>query len=195
MNTRKNNNMNKEMQKRYGHLLDKYINAGSHPDPVFHKETREYIKDVENGRYGHLLDNVPDPLQKMHDSMIRLQNDEFERRKRKNEEEERAELIAKGRIQAEKINEKKHADRIRSFSDGLIERKKARIEAEAAQRAEEKRRVREEQKRIERFRHQIDSLNETREITARAEEVMERRKKQEQEHKRQMEWYRNQKRG
>ena len=61
MNTNKNN-MNKEMQKRYGHLLDKYINAGNHPDPVFHKETREYIKDAGNGRYGHLLDNVPDPL-------------------------------------------------------------------------------------------------------------------------------------
>lgn len=195
MNTRKNNNMNKEMQKRYGHLLDKYINAGIHPDPVFHKETREYIKDVENGRYGHLLDDVPDPLQKMHDIMIRLQDDAFERRKRKNEEEERAELIAKGRIQVEKINEKKHADRIRSFADGLIERKKAKIEAEAAQRAEEERRAREEQKRIERFRHLTDSLNETREITARAKEVMERRKKQEEEHNRQMEWYRNQKRG
>ncbi len=193
MNTNKNNR-NKEMQERYGHLLDKYVNAGSHPNLAFHKETSEYIKDVENGRYGHLLDDVSEPLQKMHDSMIRLQNDVFEKRKRKNEEEERAELIAKGRIQVEMINEKKQADRINSFANGLIERKKAKIEAEAAQRAEEKRRVREEQERIERFRHYTDSLNKTREITARVEEVMERRKKQEEEHNRQMEWYRNQRR-
>ena len=194
MNTNKNNR-NKEMQERYGHLLDKYVNAGSHPNLAFHKETSEYIKDVENGRYGHLLDDVSEPLQKMHDSMIRLQEDASERRRRKNEEDERAELISKGRIQIEKINEKKHADRIQSFADGLIERQRARIEAEAAQRAEEKRRKREEQKRIERFRHQIDSLDKTREMTARAEEVMERRKKQELEHKRQMAWFDSQKRG
>ena len=193
MNTNKNNR-NKEMQERYGHLLDKYVNAGSHPNLAFHKETSEYIKDVENGRYGHLLDDVSEPLQKMHDSMIRLQEDASERRRRKNEQDERAELISKGRIQIEKINEKKHADRINSFANGLIERKKAKIEAEAAQRAEEKRRVREEQERIERFRHYTDSLNKTREITARVEEVMERRKKQEEEHNRQMEWYRNQRR-
>ena len=194
MNTNKNNR-NKEIQERYGHLLDKYVNAGSHPNLAFHKETSEYIKDVENGRYGHLLDDVSEPLQKMHDSMIRLQEDASERRRRKNEEDERAELISKGRIQIEKINEKKHADRIQSFADGLIERKRARIEAEAAQRAEEERRAREEQKRIERFRHQIDSLDKTREMTARAEEVMERRKKQELEHKRQMAWFDSQKRG
>ncbi len=194
MNTNKNNR-NKEMQERYGHLLDKYVNAGSHPNLAFHKETSEYIKDVENGRYGHLLDDVSEPLQKMHDSMIRLQEDASERRRRKNEEDERAELISKGRIQIEKINEKKHADRIQSFADGLIERQRARIEAEAAQRAEEERRAREEQKRIERFRHQIDSLDKTREMTARAEEVMERRKKQELEHKRQMAWFDSQKRG
>ena len=193
MNTNKNNR-NKEMQERYGHLLDKYINAADYPNLAFHKETSEYIKDVENGRYGHLLDDVSEPLQKMHDSMIRLQNDVFEKRKRKNEEEERAELIAKGRIQVEMINEKKHADRINSFANGLIERKKAKIEAEAAQRAEEKRRVREEQERIERFRQYTDSLNKTRDITARVEDVMERRKKQEEEHNRQMEWYRNQRR-
>lgn len=194
MNTNKNDR-NKEMHERYGHLLDKYINAGNHPNPVFHKGTGEYIKDVENGRYGHLLDHVSDPLQKMYDSMIRLHADASERRKRKNEEEERAELIAKGRIQAEKINEKKHADRINSFADGLIERKKAKIEAEAAQRAEEERRAREEKERIERFRHLTGSMDKTREITARAEEAMERRKKQEKEHNRQMEWYRSQRKG
>lgn len=190
MNTNKNNR-NKEIQERYGHLLDKYINAADYPNPILHRETSKYIKDVENGRYGQLLDHVSDPLQKMYDSMIRLQDDAFERRKRKNEEEERAELFAKGRIQVEMINEKKHADRINSFANGLIERKKAKIEAEAAQRAEEGRRKREEQERIERFRHYTDSLNKTREITARVEEAMERRKKQEEEHNRQMEWYRN----
>ena len=188
--------MNREIysRSRYGHLMDKYMDAGEYPAPVLSRAEREYIKDVENGRYGHLLDNVPDPLQKMHDSMIRLQEDASERRRRKNEEDERAELISKGRIQVEKINEKKHADRIQSFADGLIERKRARIEAEAAQRAEEERRAREEQKRIERFRHQIDSLDKTREMTARAEEVMERRRRQEEEHKRRMAWFDSQKR-
>lgn len=189
------NNRNKEMQKRYGHLLDKYINAADYPNPIFHKETSEYIKDVENGRYGHLLENTSDPAQETYDRMMRIQDMMMENRERRAKEEERAELIAKGRIQVEKINEKKHADRIQSFANGLMERKKAKIEAEAAQREEEKRRAREEKERIERFRHQTDSLYKTREITARAKEVMERRKKQEKEHNRQMEWYRNQKRG
>ena len=194
MNTNKNNR-NKEIQERYGHLLDKYINAADYPNPILHRETSKYIKDVENGRYGRLLDHVSDPLQKMHDSMIRLQDDAFERRKRINEEEERAELIAKGRIQVEKINEKKHADRINSFANGLLERKKAKIESEAAQRAEEERRKHEEQKYIERFRHYTDSVNKAREITERAKELIERRKKREEEHKRQMAWFDSQKRG
>lgn len=194
MNTNKNNG-NKEMQERYGHLLDKYINAADYQNPILHRETSKYIKDVENGRYGHLLDHVSDPLQKMYDSIIRLQDDAFKRRKRKNEEEERAELIANGRIQVEKINEKKHADRINSFADGLIERQNARIEAEAAQRAEEERRKREEQECIERFWHYTDSLNKAREMTTRAKELMERRKKREEEHKRQMAWFDSQKRG
>ena len=161
---------------------------------MFHKETSEYIKDVENGRYGHLLENTSDPVQETYDRMMRMQDMMIENRERRAEEEERAELIAKGRIQVEMINEKKHADRINSFANGLIERKKAKIEAETAQRAEEKRRAREEKERIERFRHYTGSLNKTREITARVEEAMERRKKQEEEHNRQMEWYRNQKR-
>lgn len=190
MNTNKNNR-NKELQERYGHLLDKYINAADYPNPMFHKETSEYIKDVENGRYGHLLENTSDPAQETYDRMMRMQDMMIENRERRAEEEERAELFAKGRIQVEMINEKKHADRINSFANGLIERKKAKIEAEAAQRAEEGRRKREEQERIERFRHYTDSLNKTREITARVEEAMERRKKQEEEHNRQMEWYRN----
>ncbi len=194
MNTNKNDR-NKEMHERYGHLLDKYINAGNHPNPVFHKGTGEYIKDVENGRYGHLLDHVSDPLQKMHDSMIRLHADASERRKRKNEEEERAELIAKGRIQAEKINEKKHADRMQSFADGLIERQNTRIEAEMAQRAEEERRKREERERMERFHHLIDTVEKTREISERAKELMERGQKREEEHNRRMAWFDSQKRG
>lgn len=188
------NNRNKEMQKRYGHLLDKYINAGSHPNSVFHKETNEYIKDVENGRYGHLLENTSDPAQETYDRMMRMQDMMMENRERRAEEEERAELIARGRIQVEIINEKKHADRINSFANELIERKKAKIEAKEAQKAEEKRKAREEKEHIERFRHLTDSMEKSREITARADEIMERRKKQEEEHNRQMEWYRSQRR-
>lgn len=193
MNTNKNNR-NKEMQERYGHLLDKYINAADYPNPILHRETSKYIKDVENGRYGHLLDHVSDPLQKMYDNMIRLQDDAFERRKRKNEEEERAELIARGRRQVERINEKRHIDRMQSFVNGLIERKKTKIEAEAAQRVEEERRKREEQECIERFRHYTDSLNKAREMTTRAKELMEREQKREEEHNRQMAWFDSQKR-
>lgn len=178
MNTNKNNR-NKEIQERYGHLLDKYINAADYPNPIFHKETSEYIKDVENGRYGHLLENTSDLAQETYDRMMRMQDMMIENRERRAEEEERAELIAKGRIQVEMINEKKHADRINSFANGLIERKKAKIEAETAQRAEEKRKAREEKERIERFRHYTDSLNKTREMTIRAKEAMERRTKQE----------------
>lgn len=187
MNTNKNNR-NKEIQERYGHLLDKYINAADYPNPIFHKETSEYIKEVENGRYGHLLENTSDPAQETYDRMMRMQDMMIENRER------RAELIAKGKIQVEMINEKKHADRINSFANGLIERKKAKIEAEAAQRAEEDRRKREEQKHIERFWHYTDSLNKARESMAYTKEFLERRKKQEKEHNRQMEWYRSQRR-
>lgn len=193
MNTNKNNR-NKELQERYGHLLDKYINAVDYQNPILHRGTSKYSKDVENGRYGHLLDHVSDPLQKMYDSMIRIQVNMFEQRKRKNEEEERAKLIAKGRIQVKKINEKRHTDRMQSFADGLIERQNTRIEAEMAQRAEEERKKREEQERIERFRHYTDSLNKAREMTTRVKELMEREQKREEEHNRQMAWFDSQKR-
>ena len=35
------------MQERYGHLLDKYINAADYPNPILHRETSKYIKDVD----------------------------------------------------------------------------------------------------------------------------------------------------
>lgn len=193
MNTNKNDR-NKEMHERYGHLLDKYINAGNHPNPVFHKGTGEYIKDVENGRYGHLLDKAKDPSQKTYNRMMKLYDMTLESRERRAREEEHAELAAKERIRNEKESERLHNERIRSFADGLIERKKEKIEAEAAQREKEERRARAEKERIERFRHLTGSMDKTREIKARAEEAMERRKKQEEEHKRQMAWFDSQKR-
>lgn len=190
MNTYRNN-MNKEIQKRYGHLLDRYLNAADIPD----RKTEEYIKDMENGRYGHLLDNVTDPVQKIYDKTMKMQDMMLENKKRRAEEDERAELIARGRRQVKETNEKKHADRIRSFADGLIERKKAKLKAEAAERAEEERRKREEQECIERFRHYTDSLKKAREMTTRAKELMEREQKREEEHNRQMAWFDSQKRG
>lgn len=151
MNTNTNNDMTKEINNRYGHLLDKYINAGSYSDPN-NKETREYIRDVENGRYGHLLDNVPDPLQKRHDTMIRLEDMAIERRERRNKEKEYAELAAQERIKVEKVREQIHRDRIDSFSNGLMERKKAKIEAEETQKAKE----REEAQRQQDYLNSID---------------------------------------
>lgn len=136
MNTNTDRNRIKEMQDRYGHLLDKYINAGSNPNPRLHKQTEEYIRDVENGRYGHLLDNVSNPLQKMYDSMMRLQDEAMEKAKRRKEEEAYSELLAKGRIEVEKLNEKRKADKVNEIKNGLMERKKAKLEAEARMRQE-----------------------------------------------------------
>lgn len=107
MNTNKNDR-NKEMHERYGHLLDKYINAGNHPNPVFHKGTGEYIKDVENGRYGHLLDKAKDPSQKTYNRMMKLYDMTLESRERRAREEEHAELAAKERIRNEKESERLH---------------------------------------------------------------------------------------
>lgn len=191
MNTRKNNNMNKEMQKRYGHFLDRYLDAADMPD----RKTEEYIKDVENGRYGHLLDNVTDPTQKIYDKMMRMQDMMLENKKRRAEEKECHEQKVRERIRDKIEKEKLHNDRMRSFADGLIERKKAKIEAEAAQKAEEEREARERQRYINGIQNLIDTVDKTKKISARADEIMLRRKKQEEEHKRQMAWYRSQKRG
>lgn len=196
MNTNKNNDRkNKEMQERYGHLLDKYINAGDFPNPLFNRETEEYIRDVENGRYGHLLYKAEDPSQKTYDRMIRLYDMTLENRERRASEEERAELAAKERIRNEKENERLHNERIKSFASGLIERKKAKIEAEAVQREKEEREKRKERESIERFQHYSGSVDKTREISERGNEIMLRRKKREEEHKRQMAWFDSQKRG
>lgn len=190
MNTYKNN-MNKEIQKRYGHLLDRYLNAADMPD----RKTEEYIRDVENGRYGHLLDNVADPVQKIYDRMMGMQDKMLENKKRRAEEDERAELIARGRRQVKEISEKKHADRMRSFADGLIERKKAKLKAEAAEREKEEREKRERQRYIDGIQNFIDSIDRAKKTVARADEIMERRRRQEEEHKRRMAWFDSQKRG
>lgn len=196
MSTYKNDDRkNKEMQERYGHLLDKYINAGDFPNPQFHRQTEEYIRDVENGRYGHLLDKAKDPSQKTYNRMMKLYDMTLESRERRNREEEHAELAAKERIRNEKESERLHNERIRSFADGLIERKKEKIEAEAAQREKEEREARKERESIERFRHYSGSVDKAREISERADEIMLRRKKREEEHKRQMAWFDSQKRG
>ena len=195
MNTYKNNDTkNKELRERYGHFLGKYIDAGGYPDTALSREQDEYIKDVENGRYGHLLDNVTDPVQKIYDRMMGMCDMSLENKKRRAEEKERYEQNVRERIRAEKEREKLHNDRMRSFADGMIERKKAKIEAEAAQRAKEEREKREERECMERFHHLMDTVEKTREISARADEIMMRRKKQEEEHDRQMAWYRSQRR-
>lgn len=195
MTTIKEAENNKEIiYKRYGHLLDKYIDAGGYPDTALSREQEEYIKDVENGRYGHFLDNVTDPVQKIYDRMMKLYYTAQENTERRAEEKERHEQKVRKHIRDKIEKEKLHNDRMCSFADGLIERKKAKIEAEAAQRAEEERRKREEQKHIERFRHYTDSVNKAREMTTRAKELMERGQKREEEHNRRMAWFDSQKR-
>lgn len=196
MNTYKNDDRkNKGIQERYGHLLDKYINAGDFPGTALSREQEEYIKDVENGRYGHLLDNVTDPVQKFYDRMMKLCDMTLENRKRKAEEEERYEQYVRERIKNAIEKEKLHNDRMRSFADGVIERKKAKTEAEAAQREKEEREKRERQEYINGIQNLIDTVDKTKEISARADGIMLRRKKQEEEHKRQMAWFDSQKRG
>lgn len=190
MNTYKNNDT-KALQERYGHFLDRYIYAGDIPD----RKTEEYIRDVENGRYGHLLDNVTDPSQKIYDTMMRLYDMSLENKKRRAEEKERYEQYAREHIKNAIVKEKLHNDRMRSFADGVIERKKAKLEAEAAEREKEEREKRERQEYINGIQNLIDTVDKTREISARGDEIMLRRKKQEEEHKRQMAWFDSQKRG
>ena len=177
--------------KRYGNLLDKYINAAEMPD----RKTEEYIKDVEHGRYGHLLDNVTDPSQKIYDRMMKMCDMTLENRERKAEEKERYEQKVRERIRNKVEEEKLHNERMRSFADGVIERKKAKIEAEAAEREKEEREARERQEYINGIQNLIDTVEKTKEMTARADEIMLRRQKQEAEHKRQMAWFDSQKRG
>lgn len=195
MNTYKNNDTkNKELRERYGHFLDKYIDAGGYPDTALSREQEEYIKDVENGRYGHLLDIVTDPVQKIYDRMMGMYDMSLENKKRRAEEKERYEQNVRERIRNKIEKERLHNDRMRSFADGMIERKKAKIEAETAQREKEEREKREERECMERFHHLMDTVEKTKEISARADEIMMRRKKQEEEHKRQMVWFDSQKR-
>ena len=136
-----------------------------------------------------------DPSQKTYNRMMKLYDMTLESRERRAREEEHAELAAKERIRNEKESERLHNERIRSFADGLIERKKEKIEAEAAQREKEEREARKERESIERFRHYSGSVDKAREISERANEIMLRRKKREEEHKRQMAWFDSQKRG
>lgn len=192
MMTVKEAEMNREIiYNRYGHLLDRYLNAADMPD----RKTEEYIRDVENGRYGHLLDNVTDPSQKIYDRMMKMCDMTLENKKRRAEEEECYEQYAREHIKNAVEKEKLHNERMRSFADGLIERKKAKIEAEAAEREKEEREARERQEYINGIQNLMDTVDKTKKISERADEIMLRRQKQEEEHKRQMAWFDSQKRG
>lgn len=184
--------MNKEIQDRYGHLLDKYINAGHYSDLRFHRETE---KDTGNGRYGNLLDNVSNPLQKMYDSMVRIQDMASDERKRKAEQKEYSKHISRKRALVARDMEKRYRDEINGIAEGFIQRKNARIEAEAARKEAVRKEEQRKQNELDRVQRMIDRRDELEGIKAQTRAILEHDRKREEEHNRQMEWYNNQKRG
>lgn len=184
--------MNKEIQNRYGHLLNKYINAGHYPDLKFHMDSE---KNPGHERYGNLLDNVSNPLQKMYDSMIRIQDMASDEAKRKAEQEEYSKLVTKGRALVARDKEKRYRAEIDGIVEGIMERKNARIEAEVAKEAAVRKEEQRKQNELDRMQQMIDRRDELAGIKAQTKAILEHDRKREEEHNRQMEWFKNQKRG
>lgn len=171
-----------ELQKKYGHLLDKYVD-NAHAD----YKTKQQREEEAKNRYGHLLDYAK-PDYKIYEDIIGV-DDMCRRAKQQREEDyEQANIRRQERIEREKREEQEHIDQNNAFVNAFLEKKEAERKA-----AEEKRlAVEREQSFLNSIQRMIDIKDEMSEKIAKTNAMLQRDEQRRKEHEEKMEWYRRQ---
>jgi len=134
-------------EKKYGHLLDKYMGGCDKKDynGILKKEEEKY-KSAENSRYGNLLENAK-PDYKLYDDMLSVSDACRAARQHKEEEERQIQAKRQERIEREKRKMDERINRNNAFVNSYLEKKHAEQEAVRKVR-EEKRKEEAEQQEL-----------------------------------------------
>ena len=116
---------------KYGHLLDKYMDS-NHVD----YETKQQREEAKN-KYGHFLDYAKPDYSTL-ELMAEIENNRIERRKQETKEKELSDQRRQARIEEEIRKEDEHNEKVRNYAESIIERKQAKIKADADKKEKER---------------------------------------------------------
>ena len=173
-----------ELQRRYGHLLDEYMD-NVHADYSVKLEREEESRD----RYGHLLDYAK-PDHKIYKDIIGVDDACRRIRQQRAGEYEQANIRRQERIENEKREQQKRIDRNNAFVNLHLEKKEAERKAVEEKRKEAER----EQNFLNSVQKMINSKDEVSEMIARTNAMLKRDEEHRKAHEEKMEWYRKQER-
>ena len=109
-----------EIENRYGHLLDKYLDS-AHVDFKTEQERKEEAKR----RYGDILDKAESPLSRIYKNVCSVNDVCADMRKQEEEEYALYNLRMQERIEREKREEQKRQEGHKNFIKSLEEKKEA----------------------------------------------------------------------
>ncbi len=133
-------NKTMELQERYGHLLDKYLDAD-----LLDWETKQQREKEAKERYGNLLDHAK-PDNTILETMARLEEGQIQNREQKAGEEELAQVRRQERIEAARQREQQRIEANSRFVESVLAKKDAELKAELDRRKQEQRKAEEQQK-------------------------------------------------
>ena len=179
MNRDRKRNEN-EIENRYGHLLDKYLDS-AHVD----FKTEQERKEEARRRYGDILDKTEDPLKKTYRKVCNVYDSFTNVKKQRAEEDDLFKLRMQERIERERREEQKRQEGHKNFIKSLEEKKEAKRKVEE----EKYRKAKEEQEKLDRIQKYIDMKSRTSELITLGNAMIESNNKAREEHKRQMAFY------
>ena len=173
-------NKRNEIENKYGHLLDKYLD-NVHVD----FKTEQERKIEAKRRYGDILDKTGNPLSRTYKNVCSVDDACVGMKKQMEEEYDLHRLRIQERIEREKREEQERQEGHKNFINTLEEKKEARCRAEE----EKRRKAREEKEWLDQIQNIIDTKSEVSKMIASGNAMIERYKKAREEHKRQMAFY------
>ncbi len=177
-------NKDKELQERYGHLMDKYL----HPVEL-EREIKEQYQEEGKTRYGDLLQKGEAAYNKHFNDLMRAADVAKESRLKEEAKEKQAAERTRERMDKKRQEEQERIKKTSAYAESLLAQKKEREEAEAD-------RIRKEREEAERRQRYLDSVQvlvnmheETAEISARAKKIIEKNDKKRKAHEDKMKWF------
>ena len=181
-------NKSNEIENKYGHLLDKYLDGSS-----IHFEEKMRREEEPKTKYGDLLKYAKPDLT-LYQHMVNIEESNRQRRKREEEEQKQSYIMRQERIEREIRKEREHRESINNFARSILA--KAESKREAERKAAEEKRMEEEHKQnlLNAIQRTIDISDEISATIERTNKMLEYDAKKRKAHEEQMKWFENQKR-
>ena len=130
---------------KYGHLLDKYMD-----DKHVNYEEKQQREEETKDKYGHLLDYAKPDYSTL-EFMAKIGDNRIERRKQEAKEKELLDQRRQARIEEEIRKEDEHNEKVRNYAESIIERKQAKIKADADKKEKERKEAEKQQEIYDRI--------------------------------------------